>query len=543
METLDKIHSGLVKACGFVEDLVDFLSSSMNIDKYREVLDKVTAKKQKTSTDVLDNYIFTFDQIETAEKLINSLSTMVLDPEQHSSTFRAEVSTQIAKASAKFSAFKRDIQEMETEMLVGIVDKVVEDIFKAEDRLAAIDKLRAKYHKSNCLIKIYASVMQRCVDNLDRQLAYKLLDYIAEDKDLVLMEALDDTKAIKTTNPPASRFGLVPATKSMELSELIPIVFKGEKVTSADDSIKKLADKLTNGIILFTSITYTPVEYNIRPLIIRDEAKEFLQPKEYGITKKVVTRFNTITTAKPTNKWDFSLDIYNEKAEKFYILETLDGKTYRAMLPWLMHNSTYTVAKFRVKNLLEHTNGPVRSDGYQKLAVDAAVKNMFLGKALSLDDFDSKLSDVESGGIQDKIFNSIIKVAEKLVSKEFKSKITSSTQINELLHHPAINQEFARAVTAQLKSDPAKLDGGKFPTSELASSFIVSLQTASRRFAREVHNGYSRNPLKPEDFADARVVFGKIESVIRNAVELVVKLDDNLFTSSYYKYLILNYAG
>jgi adenine-specific DNA-methyltransferase len=41
-------------------------------------------------------------------------------------------------------------------------------------------------------------------------------------------------------------------------------------------------------------IVYRPIEYNIRSLIIKDQAKKFIQPTQYGINEKTVERFSII---------------------------------------------------------------------------------------------------------------------------------------------------------------------------------------------------------------------------------------------------------
>src|SRR5690606_23111607 len=85
--------------------------------------------------------------------------------------------------------------------------------------------------------------------------------------------------------------------------------------------------------VVLNRVTYHPMEYNIRALIVEDEAKQYMQPATYGITKKIVDRFQVIRPPVDNAKWDFSYNIVGDvdKAEYFYVFETIDSINYRAL--------------------------------------------------------------------------------------------------------------------------------------------------------------------------------------------------------------------
>ncbi len=547
---MDAIHKNALRILVSFKDLTEFLGSSVDVEKYDELITSLE-KIKLTSDDPLKSYIDCVRLLTGIQSLLMKLKSPFEDCESQSETFRLTYKAMVNKVTAKHLAFTKDVEEAKVAIVTNLSNDVFDEIAKKDNKLTAIDELRAKYHKHKELISIYANVMQRAIDEFfasERSLSFKLLEYISEDKQLALSGKYEQVlKKSVSSNPPQTRFGLLPMTSSMLLKDLLPIILAEEKITVSTDNIAQLAKKHSIGFIEMKSIIYTPVEYNVRPLVNANDAKQYIQPSEYGINEKTVERFKTLSTFGNINKWDFSIHVYTPNADHFYIIETLDGKTYRCLAPWLQ-SSRYSVAKFRAQKLLDYgkDNKPTKALEYHAYAQQQATKNMFLGKALALEDFDPKLTDIESGKIQANIADAVIEQV-KVVMKSYKKSLDPIV-VSDILHDRSIVETFISATEREFALDKRSFDGGKFPIAEIVSSFIVALQTASRRFAREVHNGYSRDPLKPKDFTDDHsanhlLASEKIDRVLRNAVELVIKLDENLFTSNYYKYLILNHTG
>jgi hypothetical protein len=426
---------------------------------------------------------------------------------------------------------------------------------------------------------LYASVLQALIDHYytaNKSKAFELMALVEEDKDLALesfaaLKSLKDKSIIKN-NPIQCRFGMVPITASMDLTELINKITQAESKSSSSKAFSKLAKELSIGIIVFNRIVYNPIEYNIRPLILSEEAAKYVQHKEYGITAKTINRFKTILpsglAAKKSSKvdtkksdlstkksntplfnWDFSTEIHNPDAAKFYIVETLNGNTYRFMAPWLS-SSNLSLTKFRVLHILNYDNTkPTRATNYHCVATKHATKNMFLSKALDIDSFDEKSTDINSGTLQHDLLTSILEYVEKYLNKNYPKGVKSSNDILDILHESDLIVYFSRELVRRYKTaaadDTRSFDAGAFDFNELLSSFSVSLQKATRRFARELHNSYSRNPLKPEVFGkdDSKIaVMLKLREVLQESINLVIKFDDNLYTDLNYKYLILNFT-
>lgn len=540
---MESIHHSALRIIIDIHGLIDFLSSATETQKMAERLRMIENVRIPTD-DSLEQYSVVFKMVDDIQAIIQTFEDTKLDCETHSDTYRMSYKKLLNKITAKFRAFYADTQFSKLKISEELANEVFTKILSSSEKLKILDDLRNKYYKSKELINIYSKVMQTAIDELfisDKPIVYKLITWIEDDKKHALNGYYQtDSKANKANNPPQSRFGLLPMTNSMSLKELLPLVLTEEKITVDSTNLQQISKKIKAGFIVFNSIVYTPVEYNIRPLINEVDAKKYIQPQEYGVNIQTIERFRTLDTFGNVHKWNFSIEIHGKDAEKFYILETLDGKVYRALAPWLA-STRYSVAKFRVQKILDYdTKHASKALNYHAICISQATKNMFLGKALELENFENQLTDVESGKMQSNITDAIIAVADRIVAKDYKNKISTPLDVSDILHHPDIGRAFINSVVGEFAGDKTRFDAGKFPMSEILASFSSALQTTGRRFVREVHNGYSREPLKADDIGQAQE---KIRKVLSSAVELVVKLDDNLFTSNYYKYLILNYAG
>lgn len=540
---MEAIHTNTLRIIVSFKELPDFLSSVIDTADLTKQLENVE-KIKLPADDPLKAYSLVFKMVSDLQPIIHTLENFKFDCDTHSETFRMAYKKMLNKNIAKYSAFRKDVEISKLEISSMLADKIFSEISVSADKQKILEDLRSKYHKSKELIHIYARVIQRAIDELfttDKHLVFQLIAWIEEDKKHALDNMYQtEAKHNKANNPPQSRFGLLPMTSSMALKDLLQLVLAEEKTTVDSTNLAQISKKLKIGFIIFNSIVYTPVEYKVRPLVNETEAKEYIQPQEYGINSKTIERFKTLREFGNINKWDFSVEVHNTGAEKFYILETLDSKTYRALAPWLS-STRYSVAKFRVHRILDYSEKKVsKALNYHAYCISSATKNMFLGKALELENFENQLTDVESGKMQANIADAVISTVDNIIKKEYKGKITTSLEVSDILHHPDIGRTFINSVVLEFTNDKTRFDAGKFPMSEIIASFATALQTAGRRFVREVHNGYSREPLKPADIDQA---VEKIHKVLNDSVELVVKLDSNLFTSNYYKYLILNYTG
>ena len=186
--------------------------------------------------------------------------------------------------------------------------------------------VQSKFYEYKRTVLLYSKFIQEFIDYLyetkDKDakiLMYYIMDLVELDKDFFISGNISNSlkdninKDIHLINPALKRFGLIPITDSMLLDDLIQLItdkkvtYKvndkvNDRVNGKTINLEKLAKEKNIGFILMRHVVYTPVEYNLKPLILPDVAKCLIQPQEFGITEKTIERFQTIKTLKDIDK-------------------------------------------------------------------------------------------------------------------------------------------------------------------------------------------------------------------------------------------------
>jgi hypothetical protein len=423
--------------------------------------------------------------------------------------------------------------------------------------LTAIDIIRNVYYNYKKTTSLYAYVIQILVDVLfsyDKQIMFKILGFLEEDKNFALegnsKNYFKDRQMVKD-NPPLKKFGLLPVTDNIPLKQLLNIILAEEGILVPKVDLKKISKTNKIGFIVFNRIVYTPVEYNIRPLIIKHIAKDYIQPDDYGINKKTVDRFKTIRDF-TKKEWNFSTEIIGEECEKFYIIETLDGENYRCLAPW-MQSKAYSLPRFRVDHIMkyfkkDHVSN--RASNYHAIMEKKMTQNMFLGRAIDIENLIDSIQDTSANTIRNDITDCIMKHIKDLIKKKYKSNIDNNVQMSEIIHDKDIPVIFYEKVLCMYKEGTQldnlkQFNAGSFPFEEVLVSFMMELQIMTRRLSKELHDGYSRNPLKNEVFdknnkEKMTTIETKLFDVVTDAIRLIIKDDSNIYLSMHVKYAILN---
>jgi hypothetical protein len=535
MEKIQSKYNAILSFCEVIKSYLDEINDDIDTQPYDKVLSKII--KTKCGDDIFYKLSCAKIMMTELDRLIYDIHNILLP--NISDTRRASLATERNKIQSRYNALSKEINIMDfnnmDEMETINIDKIIE--------------YRKFYHNNTACITIYATLMQKLIDYYykhDKPIAFKLLDMIEDDKDLALKTDIKSqfSDKLKKKNPIQHRYGLLPVSKLLPLKTIISLIATevGKPASGAD--IGKIASKLKVGIIVFNKIVYKPVDFNPRPLIIEEDAKPYIQDPLFGINEKVIDRFNTIIQLKDTNKWNFSIDIYNKEAATFYILETIDGENYKLLAPWLKSDK-YGVARFRVHKIISHNNIS-RAVCYHNKKLQMAIPNMFTKKMLDLESVEDRHYEVDSTDIRNSIITDIMKTIHEICAKKFKKGFESNNDIINLLHDPAIVSTYINSSLIHYSKGASGYDGGDFNKSEILATFLVMLQETGRRLSRELHNGYFRNVLSPDVFkmdktARDNAVMEKILNIIENTMMLIIKLDSNPFVHIYTKYIKLNF--
>jgi hypothetical protein len=174
---------------------------------------------------------------------------------------------------------------------------------------------------------------------------------------------------------------------------------------------------------------------------------------------------------------------------------------------------------------------------------------MFLSKPLGLDSLAEHAKEVDTQIIRNELFLKIKSIINTLISK---NDIDSLHDINDILHSELIKETFTSVIltmykTASKYTDLQEFDAGKFPFSELFSSFLIELQSITRLFMKQLHDAFNRslpsNDLFKLSKKEKNTAIGKLlDEIILHSLQIVVSDGGNIYSALNYKYLLLNFA-
>ena len=370
-----------------------------------------------------------------------------------------------------------------------------------------------------------------------------IIDSIEDDKDFYLshMDNAPNKSKKRLHNPLLRRFNLVPMTELYPLKKLL------ELISSSVTTLNKLASSSKTCIIVMKHIVPSPVEYNIKQLI---KSTSQIQPALFGVTSKLVKQFTTMKQLNDS-EYEFSYEIIgNTDSEDFYILETLDNENYRVLAPWL-DSKKYTIGKKYAHSIVSYitTNKVDRSTNYQSIVIQKSLKNMFLSKPLGLDSLIEHSKDVDTQIIKNELFLKIKAIIANLIDKH---NVSSMHDINDILHNENIKETFVNVILTMYKvaskyTDLQEFDAGKFPFSELFSSFLVELQAITRQFMKNLHDLFNRSLPDESLFTLHKTekntkLISIIDDILLHALQNVVGDNSNIYSALNYKYLLLNFT-
>jgi len=282
-------------------------------------------------------------------------------------------------------------------------------------------------------------------------------------------------------------------------------------------------------------------------------------------TSKSVSKSVSNATSKSVSKnvsknarWNFSYEIIgdhtSENTKKFYVLESLDGFTYRALVPWILPKG-FGLPKYRVEMLLSYitsSNKPDRVVNYHHINTKKAVSNMFLRRPLALDILEQHSQEIDTQIIRNELYLKLTKlIKEDIIGKKYAKgqKINSNIDINIIIHDERIKDLFIKVLLSMYDvgsklSFEQEFSSGLFPFYEILSTFIVSLRKLGNRFMKELHNAYNRNELPSSTFDSAdkvTVIYKKLDEIITALLQMLIDDKTNIYSSMNYKYLLLNF--
>jgi len=290
---------------------------------------------------------------------------------------------------------------------------------------------------------------------------------------------------------------------------------------------KTLASTHKCCVVIAHHVTHHPVVHDIRKLIIRKEASKLIQSREAGVTASMVKRFQTITQEEPAD-WNFQYEIFNANAAHTVIIETLDDETFRILAPGGYIGSAILPSDV-VSPYLQYIQNNItvsESAGRHQYCCSKSVTKMFLEREIDIEELFAQAAEPTHT-----IVRELIAAVKKCVGGLIDGrKLTSDAEVMRILHNPIIEEAVLDTI---LRGYDWNTDSD-FQPHELMASFMADLLIIGKRFTRELHDGYTKNP--PKDFAEINAL---IDQIITRAVELLLPDDTNIYQALRKKQLML----
>ena len=304
-------------------------------------------------------------------------------------------------------------------------------------------------------------------------------------------------------------------------------------------------------ILILERINFTPIEYDISNVI----NEKYKQPDEYGITENLIKRF---LITKPLNNikntWKFSCEIlgdYKNGKNKFFILETLDGITYRIMTPWY-ESTAFSIPYYLVQNIIDYftqTNKTTRASQYHNNMVKQALKNMFYSKKLDIDTIENISSSFDSTDIKNNILIHTRNHCFKILKNKI-NKIKANKDINEIIHSSKLYDIVIDSILESFKKASEGINKDvfndtKLMQSEITLSFMVELNYISLQFLKNLHDLFNHDQVDSDIFSLSNeqkliAIENMIEKNLLNTINTLFG-DDNIYEIINTKSFIINY--
>jgi hypothetical protein len=461
-----------------------------------------------------------------------------------SRTFRLDTAESLGELLIKFKEYEVAYSAKE----IAATKESSKQIFNALVEDFSEKKLEFVAKESMSSTSLFASVMQKCIDFASsdpsrRQLLELAMDLVEVAKDKALQH-----KKNRWPKPaysiPLRTYGFLPVTKSMNLKKLIGIFDKGQrtlpKTNDATKFLREYAAMSGVSFIVGKKILDHPVEYSAS-VVGR-------KISDTGITKAIVENFSVIEQLE-SNKWEFGWGVYladkskDEQSSRFCVLETLDGQNFRMMAPWL--KGRWDLPFVRVKSLLKGIETgikPDRATNYHALCEQEAIKHMFLRRKMDEEPHYS----IDSQKLQSEVFLRLMNFIQKEANK---AKKYNDSLVNHIIHATEIREIFESTLIefyseGAKNSDIKKYDAGRARYGELLGTYLAELRQVVRRFMKELHDGYNRNPIDWRKIGEKRgfdIVMKRLEDLLMGVLNILISDKTNLYTTLNHKYFLLNF--
>jgi hypothetical protein len=565
-EICEKLLSICKKQLNVFDDYYDVMlsvsdtSQSVEIKKIHTLLQ--TQHEKLLQINISANHIEFYRDISSLNEGIHAVYYLFEKPQMYivdvsnsdiSGTAKLDLTSNFEDVTTKLYHFDRNFDDLEQQLIEVISTEV--DI----DGPNFLNDFHTYFVTNRNIIKLYLYILNKLIDSATSvDVLEKLRTYLLQDRTQCFTSLGTEISAsqlkIRQTYPSVQKFGLIPVSEYFHIKNLSNVIDSLSPDITTIAKLKKFAETSKISFVILTHAVGAPVCYNLSKLFLPSTHK-----KEHAIDEYTIERTKTITL-EPDSKHSGNkcvMYLHTSDGDKFvgYVLETTDSVSYRVLGKW-QNKTNGKISSSDITDIVQYYRGKKTIiDPYQSLCIASAAKNMFVNKQPDMKYFEIYSKEIDLTSIRNQLFLQLNTVIRALIGE---TKIQSSSDINSIIHDKKINETFVNSILKLYKigANVYHIDeysAGKFPFSEILSTFLAELQTISLRFGKELHDNLNRtigefdasNPdlYKPGNEAQTQhLVTKKLEKILVETINMIMNIDSNIFSSLNYKYLLLNYT-
>jgi len=553
--------TGFSGANPYLEEIVvtniKYVRDSRKINKYTSKIDKVLSKTASIGDKEIVEDVFAFysELLILRSKLQQILDIFVehqVNPIQKGSQTSTgstitedliyDLQNNLSDLVETMDGYltESDINRMTYEFADAVIHYLLKDyISDAHVKLITNEYgLYVSKNKGIFVINLFEAVMQNAIDvNTGHPKGSKVIRKI-----IMILESLktsivhsprlelikDSNKKNNTVQRLIQWNNLIPHEDLLPFPELIHKLI-GIKCEEKDlNKACKIASTATEkiGFIVIYKVIKNPIEHKIMALIDKNYAakEDLLQPGNVGINKKLYERTQTIKTLERSNSKSVkdSITVYDsehvqtpgtsgipetpetsetpetpENINYFYIVETLDGRTFRVLHPWNIYTKDFKIPATWVQYIPDIKKTPSRRlAGYSEIINDSILS--YLQKPLLEIDFMSRKerikADIKWKNIKENITRKLQEeynpsksgLASLISSDKFQNSVMEQivVQLEKESGKEVRESEFDEGGITKIKDD--------IYYEEMSLSYIKDLDAIQNRLGRELISIYQK---------------------------------------------------
>lgn len=429
-----------------------------------------------------------------------------------------------------------------------LTDRINTEIFGNELSIDTLKQIKKFYDDSPIVIDLYSCILRRVLDNKPEHHIVIYINKLVEQlKDEVLPPITRQTSNRKPTlQTLIQRYRLIPDGPSRPFVDLIyeltNVKVDGKNILDDLQKVSKLISKTSKyGFIVISKRLPRPIENNIWLLTDANylQKKKLMTGLNAGICDAIIQKSKTISFLESSKGGltdgiyyvDDILDFSNKKTSEkpednnfYYILETLDGVTYRILHPWYFSifakEKQYAIPTTMIEGFSNEKNftktmPSTRVESYNEILNNEIMKNLKKPIIGTVD-----ISRYEKQQIETKWSVMRKKIAIHMLDDYrvlFDNNKVSKETILGLILNPTIYANAIKYIISLGLSDTTN-------ESEIYMSALKQIDTMKHKMAKDVGKIYR------QDYEDKIMKLLENGSNVQTIIKIIDVLEDILIT-------------